>query len=89
MKDLIINFCVEMILKWIADDKIEEMAQKVQDYLIPLLKDQKAALIQKLKLKAAATGTDVDDAVVHAIDVFLESFIPRDAQCLTGVKRAS
>lgn len=86
MKDWILNFLVEIILKAISDDKIEKLAHTVQSILIPYLHDQKLQLITMLKAKAAKTETDVDDAVYHALDVFLSSFIPNknDTQCLVA-----
>lgn len=89
MKDWILNFLAGLILSAIEDEKIQSLAHKVQEIFIPLMREQKQALIERLKLKAAETGTELDDAMVHALDVFLESFIPRDAQCLAEVKRAS
>lgn len=89
MKDWILNFLAGLILSSIKDEKIEQLAHQIQEVFIPLLREQKATLIERLKLKAAETGTELDDAMVHALDVFLESFIPRDAQCLAEVKRAS
>lgn len=81
MKDWILNLLVDLILKAITDDKIEDLAHKVQAFLLPYLKEQKDAVILKLQAKAAATNTKLDDAAVHALDVFLSSFIPKPEQC--------
>lgn len=86
MKEWILNWIAEMILKSISDDRIEDLAHKVQAFLIPFMHEQKEALIARLKAKAAATDTELDDAVVRAVDVFLSSFIPKDAQCLVPRK---
>ncbi len=82
MKDWIINWIVEVILKALSEDKIEHVAQSMQAFIIPFLHEQKDALIFKLKAKASATQTELDDAACHALDVFLGSFIPKPGQCL-------
>jgi len=89
MKDWLINLVVGMILNAITDDKIESLAHTVQGFLIPFLREQKAELVRRLKEKAQATDTEIDDAIYHAIDVFLESFIPKDAQCLIPAKKSA
>lgn len=83
------NCLVEIILKSLSDERIESLAETVQSFLIPFLKEQKAELIAKLKEKAAATDTEIDDAFYRAVDVFLESFIPKpaDAQCLANAAK--
>lgn len=86
MKEWIMNWIVEMMLKALSQDKIEDLAHTIQAFLIPFLHEQKTALIEKLKAKAAATETELDDAAYHALDVFLSSFIPKDAQCLIPKK---
>lgn len=78
MKEWILNFLIEMILKAISDDKIEALAEKTKDFLIPFMQVQKDALISGLMAKAAATDTEIDDAVYHALSVFLDSFIPSE-----------
>lgn len=88
MKDWLINLVVEMILKAISDEKIEDVAHKIQAFLIPYLHEQKNQIIAKLQIKAQATDTNLDDAAVHALNVFLSSFIPKDAQCLVPKKVA-
>lgn len=78
MKDWILNFIVEMILKAITDDKIEDLAEKVKSFLIPFMQDQKNELLAALMAKAAQTDTEIDDAVYHALGVFLDAFIPSE-----------
>jgi hypothetical protein len=83
MKEWLLNLIVEFILKAISDDKIQDLASQIKSVMIPFLREQKDALISRLMQKAAATNTPIDDAVYHALDVFLDSFIPKesDAEC--------
>lgn len=91
MQNWIMNLIVEMLLKAVTDDKIDSLAEKVKSFLIPFLQEQKEVLIDKLMQKAASTSTEIDDAVYHALGVFLDSFIPakEDFQKICSAKSAA
>lgn len=85
MKDFILNWLAEQILKSIEDEKIEALALKLKALAIPYLHEKKDELIALLREKAKATSSKVDDQVVHALDVFLTSLIPSEAQLVLPV----
>jgi hypothetical protein len=76
MKDWLLGLIVKWILSEVANGGAEKLADKLKSVALPWLDKQRDELFVRLKREAAATSTPIDDAVIKALEVFLDALIP-------------
>ena len=67
---------LEFLTANLTMEKVKEWADWVKAEIVPWVRNLKSELIANLRKKAAVTTSPIDDAMVDALDVFLEAFIP-------------
>lgn len=87
MKDWLLSLVVNFLLDQIKNGGVEKLAEKVENLVVPAIRDWKHEIFDRLKAQAAATGTPLDDAVVEAFDVFFEALIPNCSACTAVVSK--
>lgn len=76
MKEWLLGLIVKWILSEVANGGADKLAEKLKALALPWLNKQKDEILDRLKKEAAATSTPIDDAVIKALDVFLDALIP-------------
>jgi len=74
--DWIKQYVIDYLLKQLTQDKLDEWAGMVKGKILPYLYKKKEELLDDLKAEAEKTKTPIDDALVEALDKFLDAFFP-------------
>ena len=82
MKQWIFEMILNYLVKELTEDKLKEWAKGIKVWAIPYIKAYKSDFITRLRVEAAKTETQIDDAVVTSLDEFLECFMPDNTKCL-------
>jgi hypothetical protein len=82
MGDWVKRYVIDYLLLQLSQDKLEEWAGVIKGKALPYLYRKKEELLNDLKAEAAATDTPIDDALVEALDKFLDAFFPDNSSHL-------
>lgn len=84
-KDWVISLIVNFILEQIRNGGVKQMAERLENVIQPVVRNWKAEVIERLKTEAAQTkDTKLDDVIVQAVDVFLESLITSSSKAVVS-----
>jgi hypothetical protein len=80
MKDMIIEWIVDIVLRNLEPHVIRELARKLQCVMAPIVREHKDEIFARLHAKALETDTVIDDAVYQALDAFIDQLLPETCE---------
>jgi hypothetical protein len=82
-RDWIVSLIVDFIRDQIRNGGVKGMAARLEAVILPVVQNWKADVIARLKAEAAGTkDTELDDAIVQAVDVFLDALITSSSKAI-------
>ena len=76
MKDWLQVQLVRLILDFLTEDKIDDLALYLKSSIFPFLHEKKSELLGHLKEYAEVTETQLDDIMIEKLEDFIDAFLP-------------